>query len=89
MVLLSRNPVNYNPFVEEINASGGHAIGISADVSDAASVNSAFDQIAKQFPGAPLAAAIFNAAGGFTKKPFLELTEAEFSGGIEGQAYVF
>lgn len=87
-MVLARNPDNYNPVVQEINSSGGQAIGISTDVASGNSVNSAFDQIAKQFPSTPLAAAIFNPGGGFLKKPFLELSEEEFSLALESQAYV-
>ncbi|KAJ5754952.1 Short-chain dehydrogenase/reductase SDR [Penicillium manginii] len=86
VVLLSRNPENFEPTVQEINNSGGQAIGISTDVADAKSVNSAFDEIAKKFPDSPLAATIFNSGGGFARKPFLELTEEEFSLGFEAQA---
>lgn len=86
MVLLARNPDNFNPVVQEINSSGGQAIGISTDVADTNSVNSAFDEIAKKFPNAPLAATIFNPGGGFVKKPFLELTEQDFTLAYESQA---
>lgn len=86
MVLLARNPDNFNPVVQEINSSGGQAIGISTDVTDTNSVNSAFDEIAKKFPNVPLAATIFNPGGGFVKKPFLELTEQEFTLAYESQA---
>lgn len=85
-MLLARNPDNFDPVVQEINSSGGQAIGISTDVADANSVNSAFDEIAKKFPDSPLAATIFNSGGGFARKPFLELTQDEFSLGFEAQA---
>ncbi|GAD93139.1 oxidoreductase, short chain dehydrogenase/reductase family [Paecilomyces variotii No. 5] len=85
VVLLSRNPASYEPIVEEINASGGKAIGLSADLADFKSVQSTFDKIGKEFPSALLAAAIFNPGGGFVRKPFLELTEEEFLSGFESQ----
>ncbi|KAH3339343.1 hypothetical protein KXW81_008262 [Aspergillus fumigatus] len=85
VVVLSRNPANFEPLVQEINSSGGQALGISADVTDPTSVKSAFEKIAQQYAGVPLAAAVFNPAGGFTRKPFLELTEEEFSQGFENQ----
>lgn len=88
MVVLSRNPDNYEPVVKDINSSGGKAIGISADVSDANSIKAAFEQIEKEFPGSSVAAAVFNPAGGFIKKPFLELTDEQFSTAIDAQAYV-
>ena len=85
MVLLARSPGSYDPVAEEINSSGGQAFGISANVSDAASVKSAFEQISQKFPAASLAAAVFNSGGGFLRKPFLELTEEEFSTGFDSQ----
>jgi len=84
-VLLARNPANYEPVAEEINSSGGKAIGISTDLSDSKSVQAAFEKIAQQFPDVPLAAAIFNPGGGFVRKPFLELTEEEFDSGYLSQ----
>ncbi|KKA17784.1 7-alpha-hydroxysteroid dehydrogenase [Rasamsonia emersonii CBS 393.64] len=86
VVVLARNPANFTPVVDEINSSGGKALGISTDLSDAASVRAAFDKIAKEFPDLPLAAAIFNPGGGFVRKPFLELTEEEFVAGYNSQA---
>lgn len=85
VVLLARNPANYEPVAEEINSSGGKAIGISTDLSDSKSVQAAFEKIAQQFPDVPLAAAIFNPGGGFVRKPFLELTEEEFDSGYLSQ----
>ena len=87
VAVLSRTTGSYEPLVQEINSAGGNAIGISTDVSDANSVNAAFDQIEKQFPDSPLAASIFNPAGGFVRKPFLELTNDEFSQALDSQAY--
>lgn len=74
--------------MKEINSSGGQAVGISTDTSDANSVRAAFDQIAKQFPSSVLAAAIFNSGGGLVRKPFLELTEDDYSSALKSQAYV-
>lgn len=87
-MLLSRNTTNFEPLVQEINSSGGQAVGISTDVSDANSVNAAFDQIAKQFPSSQVAATIFNPGGGLVRKPFLELTEEDYSTALDSQAYV-
>ncbi|KAJ5690447.1 Oxidoreductase short chain dehydrogenase/reductase family [Penicillium macrosclerotiorum] len=86
VVVLSRSPGSYEPLVNEINSSGGQAIGISTDVSDRNSVNAAFDQIEKQFPDSILAATIFNPGGGFVRKPFLELTTEDFAGSLDSQA---
>jgi short-subunit dehydrogenase len=85
VVLLSRNPANYEPVSQEINANGGKAIGISADLTDSKSVNAAFEEITRQFPGTVLAAAVFNPAGRVERKPFLETTEKEFVEGYESQ----
>lgn len=90
VVLLARNPSNFDPIVNEINSSGGHATGISTDLSNSQSVHAAFDKIKRQYEGSgsALAAAVFNPSGGFVRKPFLELTEEEFSGGFENQGCV-
>jgi NAD(P)-dependent dehydrogenase (short-subunit alcohol dehydrogenase family) len=86
--VIARNPDNYNPLVEEINTSGGTALGLSADLSDSSAVSSVFDKISQQFKDAPLAAAVFNSGGGFVRKPFLELTEEEFTNGFRSQGYI-
>ncbi|KAJ5279227.1 Short-chain dehydrogenase/reductase SDR [Penicillium angulare] len=86
VVVLARSPESYDAVVKEITSNGGEAVGISTDVSDSKSVNSAFDQIEKKYPGSVLAAAVFNPGGGFVKKPFLELTEDDFAAGLNGQA---
>ncbi|CRG83828.1 hypothetical protein PISL3812_01184 [Talaromyces islandicus] len=87
VVVLARNPANYEGVVSEINSSGGKAVGISTDVADAASVSNAFNKITSElFPNTPLAAAIFNPGGGFVRKPFLELNEAEYTAGFDIQA---
>jgi NAD(P)-dependent dehydrogenase (short-subunit alcohol dehydrogenase family) len=87
VVLLSRNPTNYEATVAEINENGGKAIGISADVSDSKSLTSAFEKINKEFPDLPLAAAVFNSGGGgFARKPFLEVTEDDYIGALNSQA---
>jgi NAD(P)-dependent dehydrogenase (short-subunit alcohol dehydrogenase family) len=85
---LARNPDNFDPVVQEINASGGQAFGISTDVSDSKSVNAAFDKIAAQYPSSKVVAAVFNTGGGLVRKPFLELTEQDYSSALASQAYV-
>ena len=64
-------------------------MGISTDVSSQESIKAAFEQIKKEF--APdgelkLAAAVFNLASGFVRKPFLELTAQEFDNGYHMNA---
>jgi NADP-dependent 3-hydroxy acid dehydrogenase YdfG len=57
VVLLARNPENYEPLVQEINGKGGKAIGISTDISDSSSVNNAVSKIKSDF-GEDVAAAV-------------------------------
>jgi len=70
VVLLARNPANYESIVKEIKESGGQAVGFSTDVASQSSVQDAFEQIHKEFKGKKLAAAIFNVGGSFIRKPF-------------------
>ncbi|KAI9668101.1 MAG: hypothetical protein M1821_000921 [Bathelium mastoideum] len=78
VALLARKPENYESLVKEINSSGGKAIGISTDISNAQSVKDAISKIGKEFGDVGCAAAVFNASGAFVRKPFLDLTEEEF-----------
>jgi hypothetical protein len=87
VALLARNPTNYEPIIKEIEAAGGKAIGISADVADGKSVTNAFEKIKAAMNGAQLAAAVFNVGGKFIRKPFLELTEDDFMAGMEANGY--
>ena len=82
VALLARNPSSFEETVDEIKKSGGYAIGISTDCSDATSVRSAFDKIKNELHrsgNSKVAAAIYNTGGGFVRKPFLELTEEQFT----------
>lgn len=88
-MLLARNPANYEPVIKAITSSGGQAIGISTDVSDPSSINSAFAQIQKEYAGKKLAAAIYNVGGKFVRKPFLELSLEEYEAGYESNGFVF
>lgn len=63
VIVLARNPENYKSIVNEINSSGGKAVGISADVSDEKSVQNAFGQIVKEFGEQNLAASVYNVGG--------------------------
>ncbi|PQE19534.1 short-chain dehydrogenase protein [Rutstroemia sp. NJR-2017a WRK4] len=89
VILLARNPSNYESIVSEIRSSGGIAHGISTDVSSAASVNAAFDEIKKEFGGKKLAAAIYNVGGKFVRKPFLELSLEDYTAGYEANGSGF
>ena len=82
VVLLARNPDHYQSLVQEINNNGGKALGISTDLTRSESIKRAFGQIEQEFPGVPVAAAVFNAAGGFVRKPLLDVTEEEFTSGF-------
>lgn len=59
-------------------------------MTSASSIKAAFDQL-KSISGAgdatPVAAAIFNASGGFRRAPFLELTEEDFDKGYRPSAH--
>ncbi|KAI9792929.1 MAG: hypothetical protein M1816_001251 [Peltula sp. TS41687] len=86
VILLARNPDNYKSIVNEINSSGGKAIGISADVSDEKSIQNAFREIYNDFGAENLAAAVYNVGGGFFRKPFLQMSLDEFSAGFNSNA---
>lgn len=83
VVLLARRPESYHDIVDEIKQSGGQAIGITADATDEAAVNAAFETIKKELPGSRLAAAIYNVNGGFARKPFFELKREELDASLD------
>jgi len=83
VVLLARNPSSYEKLAEEINSSGGKAIGISTDLASPDSVKQAFQTIEEQFKDAPVAAAIFNASGPFVRKPILEIGVDDLSKALD------
>jgi len=83
VVLLARNPANYESLVEEINKSGGKAMGISTDVSSPESLKAAFDKVKEEHKDAPIAAAIFNASGRFVRKPLLDMAVEDFIAGYD------
>ncbi|KAK4202589.1 hypothetical protein QBC40DRAFT_276208 [Triangularia verruculosa] len=86
VVLLARNPQSYTDIVSEIKSSGGEALGISADTSDADSLASAFKSIKDQLKDKQLAAAIYNVGAGFTVKPFLELVPSDLEAALSPNA---
>lgn len=87
-MLLARKPESYNAIVDEIKQAGGQAFGITADATDEAAVNAAFETIKKELPGSKLAAAIYNVNGGFSRKPFLELKREELDASLDAAPYV-
>jgi NAD(P)-dependent dehydrogenase (short-subunit alcohol dehydrogenase family) len=88
VVLLSRSSNSYSDIVEEIKSSGGQAVGISTDVTDPASVKSAFETIKKEYAGKKLAAAVYNASGKLKRAPFLDLTLDDWEGALGPSMYV-
>ncbi|KAI0123444.1 short chain dehydrogenase [Xylariales sp. AK1849] len=84
VVLLARSAQSYENTVKEINDAGGKAIGINADASSVESLEAAFESISKELPDHKLAAAIYNAAGGFPPRPFLEIKSEELEASING-----
>ena len=85
VVLLARNPSNYNDIVQEINSKGGKAVGMNCDVSDEKSIERVVEKC-KEFAGEKeikVAAAVFNVGGRFVRKPFLEMSTEEFEAGFE------
>jgi NAD(P)-dependent dehydrogenase (short-subunit alcohol dehydrogenase family) len=83
VVLLARTPSSYESLASEINAAGGHALGISTDVSSASSLAAAVSTIKSEFGNdVAAAAAIFNASGAFMRKPFLEIPVETFEKGF-------
>ena len=91
VVLLARNPSNFESLAAEINKSGGTAVGISTDLSSEESVANAFAKIKESdvCGGAPVAAAVFNASTRPKRKPFLESTAEEFGRGYDVSVYVY
>ncbi|GJC85727.1 glucose 1-dehydrogenase 1 [Colletotrichum liriopes] len=83
VVLLARKPESYNSIVDEIREAGGQAFGLTADATDEAAVNAAFETIKKVLPGSKLAAAVYNVNGGFARKPFLELKREELDASLD------
>lgn len=80
-MLLARKSANYQPVVDEINSSGGQAVGISTDTTDSANVKSSFEKVKDVMAGAPLAAAVYNVRGGMVRKSLPELSDDELEGG--------
>jgi NAD(P)-dependent dehydrogenase (short-subunit alcohol dehydrogenase family) len=86
VVLMARRPESYQDTVSEINETGGRAVGVSADVADPKSMESAFDTIRKELTGLKLAAAVYNVSSGYMIKPFLELKTEDLDNSLSGSA---
>ncbi|KAH9203105.1 hypothetical protein DL95DRAFT_248975, partial [Leptodontidium sp. 2 PMI_412] len=73
-----------DPLVRDITQNGGSAVGIPIDVTSSSNMDSTMDQIKTKFgPDLRVAAAIYNVASKFTRKPFLEQGIEEFLGSLE------
>ena len=59
---------------------------MAADVSKAEDVKSVFERLTSRSDWTHLAAAVLNGAGAFIVKPFLDLSEAEFTAGAGANA---
>jgi NAD(P)-dependent dehydrogenase (short-subunit alcohol dehydrogenase family) len=90
VVLLARRPESYNDVVAQINKAGGRAIGVTADATDASSLESAFETIKKEFENLQLVAAIYNVRPNSrpSRKPFLELQLQDLDTSLDGNVYV-
>lgn len=78
VVLLARDSQTLDGIAEEINKSGGRAVGIIANVSDPSSMKNAFSKIEQEFKGAPIAAAVFNASSRPLRAPIMEVKLEDF-----------
>lgn len=78
VVLLARDSQTLDGIAEEINKSGGRAVGIIANVSDPSSMKNAFSKIEQEFQGAPIAAAVFNASSRPLRAPIMEVKLEDF-----------
>jgi len=68
--LLSRRPESNHPIAEEIDAAGGRALAVQADVTDRRSVQAAVAQIRQSF--GPITALAHNASG-YGRADFLKM----------------
>ncbi|KAK7949012.1 oxidoreductase [Apiospora aurea] len=85
VVLMARSPASYQDAVDAINASGGQAVGVSADAADEGSLKAAFARVRDELlPGHKLAAAVYNVGANFKRAPFLEATVADLDWSLGG-----
>ena len=84
VVLLARSQQSLDPVAQEITQNGGSAIGIPTDVTSASGMTSTMDQVKSHFGSdISVAAAVYNVASKFVRKPFLEQSPDEFLGSLE------
>lgn len=84
VVLLARSQQSLDPVAREIKENGGSAIGIPTDVTSASGMTTTIDQVKAHFgSNIGIAAAVYNVASKFVRKPFLEQSSEEFLGSLE------
>lgn len=84
VVLLARSLQSLDPIAKEITQYGGSALSIPTDVTSASGMTSTMDQVKAQFGSdVSIAAAAYNVASKFVRKPFLEQSSEEFLGNLE------
>lgn len=90
VALLSRQLPRLQELAGKINKEVGtqdHARAYAVDATKKSDVESAFQQIQQDWKGkAHVHTAIFNPGGGFTVKPFLELSEDDLRLSLDTQA---
>ncbi|KAI1364287.1 NAD(P)-binding protein [Xylaria arbuscula] len=86
VVLMARKTESFRDTLSEITQSGGRAVGVTADVTDTKSMDSAFQTIKTELPDFKLAAAIYNVSSGYMIKPFLELKPEDLDSSLSGSA---
>lgn len=69
--IVNRDPHKSASVVDEIRRQGGTADGVTADITDRASLERAFDQIGR-------CDVLINSAGTMSQAPFEQVTEVEF-----------
>lgn len=90
VVLLSRSDASRNqPIVDDIASRGGKALALAADATDPAAVDAALQSVREAWPEVTggLAAVVFNADAGFTRKPFLELQPQDLDRSLGTSTY--
>ena len=78
-----RDEAKIGAVVDEIISGGGQAIGVAADVTDSAAIETMRRQVDREL-GSPDLLAAFAASGGPPPKPTAQITEDEWQSAIEG-----
>ncbi|KAM0742753.1 hypothetical protein ACQRIT_002936 [Beauveria bassiana] len=84
VVLLARSQQSLEPLLDEIRQLGGSALGIASDVTKTSDMELVMENVMSEHgPGISVAAAIYNVASKFTRKPFLEQSHEDFRDSLE------